>query len=83
MLQIHVSIFFLITTYLAMFLNTFFPDSQNWIVFQPNIIIDAKLGKHNYICTIVASAEMCAVARLAASSTTFFSKSTIQQWIKQ
>ena len=29
-----------------MFLNkVLIPDSQNWIVFQPNIIIDAKLGK--------------------------------------
>lgn len=21
------------------------PDSANWVVFQPNVIIDAKLGK--------------------------------------
>lgn len=34
---------------LAMFLNMFFPDSQNWIVFQPNIIIDAKLGKCQFL----------------------------------
>lgn len=34
---------------LAMFLNMLFPDSQNWIVFQPNIIIDAKLGKYKIL----------------------------------
>lgn len=22
------------------------PDSANWVVFQPNVIIDAKLGKN-------------------------------------
>ena len=45
---------------LAFFLNMLFPDSQNWIVFQPNIIIDAKLGKY-YFCSIGASAEMSLV----------------------
>ena len=35
-------------------LHTSFVDSANWVVFQPNIIIDARLGKMAYkCCTIV------------------------------
>ena len=29
------------------FLNTY-SDSPNWVVFQPNIVIDAKLGEFSH-----------------------------------
>ena len=56
-----------------MLLNMFFPDSQNWIVFQPNIIIDAKLGRFKgqfvlcvsfYIDTTVSQVENCVLRLL-------------------